>query len=821
MHAGGYRVLTTLSATFFAAVALNAAAQSPEYDYRNLSEYFTDESRPVLEADSSVFYRAVQATEDIFADIADYSLSFVSFNRRGGSFYSRKTLLNGIPLRPEYRSMPALMKIDGRCYSGLRRSERYAGSVDGFREYETYESDLQPSCSVSADFADRNYTGGLRGYMSRPLGRDWSMSAFASLRTGRDLHVDGVFSNSAALGALFVKRWNYDTALSLTAMYSPSQRGLRRFSTAEAFTLTGDNLYNPSWGYQAGKMRNANVRRTSVPSLTASFETPVTANTHLRISAGLDAGVTRYSSLEWFDALTPAPDNYRYLPSYYEDADVAADVARVWRSGNPLYTQINWDELYEQNRMAADGHSVYAVADRVQRITDVHLVADAVTDVGNLTIGYGLRASHSRRRNYRAMRDLLGGDHIVDIDRYLVDDATFRNMLQNDMRHPDRTVREGDRFDYDYAASDSYCGVSFTLSRYRDRSRLDFAAEVGDETVRRRGYFEKELFPGSESYGRSGKIELTPYTIKAGYGYSFTARNYIELCAAVAGRMPEAEDLFLQTQYNNRIIDNPRLQTVAAGELNYTFLHRVADLRVSLFAVMKFDGCEVSHYYDDLASEYSDMVVSDIDMVNFGAEISAIIRLARHWQASLAVTAGRYTYKSDPRVTIYADSDNRLLCDRAVAHMGDCHAGSVPSVASTAEIMYRNKGWGIRLGAGYAGLRYADPQPVRRTDRISRQGSVSPEDFSRFVTQERLPDAVTVDAAVWKTFRLKRDSVGRMVVSLSVYNVLNNRNIIYDARESARVRRTYAGGGYIYSPFPTTYMYSYPRTVRFSVSYRF
>ena len=34
------------------------------------------------------------------------------------------------------------------------------------------------------------------------------------------------------------------------------------------------------------------------------------------------------------------------------------------------------------------------------------------------------------------MRDLLGGDHIVDLDQYLIDDDTYGNLLQNNLRNP-------------------------------------------------------------------------------------------------------------------------------------------------------------------------------------------------------------------------------------------------------------------------------------------------------------------------------------------------------------------------------------------------
>ena len=40
------------------------------------------------------------------------------------------------------------------------------------------------------------------------------------------------------------------------------------------------------------------------------------------------------------------------------------------------------------------------------------------------------------------MRDLLGARYLTDIDQYLVDDDTYSNLLQNDLRHPDRRIGE-------------------------------------------------------------------------------------------------------------------------------------------------------------------------------------------------------------------------------------------------------------------------------------------------------------------------------------------------------------------------------------------
>lgn len=90
-----------------------------------------------------------------------------------------------------------------------------------------------------------------------------------------------------------------------------------------------------------------------------------------------------------------------------------------------------------------------------------------------------------------------------------------------------------------------------------DRFRADLVLSLGAAAVCRRGYYEKELFPGAQSYGRSRRVRFTPYTLRATAGWAFSPRSYLEASAATEAVLPDAADLFYQPQYNNRVIDDP------------------------------------------------------------------------------------------------------------------------------------------------------------------------------------------------------------------------------------------------------------------------
>ncbi len=81
----------------------------------------------------------------------------------------------------------------------------------------------------------------------------------------------------------------------------------------------GKSLYNPSWGYQDGKVRSGRIRREAVPLAAAAYRVRLTDATSLAATFTAETGIRRYSSLAWYDAPSPMPDYYRWMPGYQTD----------------------------------------------------------------------------------------------------------------------------------------------------------------------------------------------------------------------------------------------------------------------------------------------------------------------------------------------------------------------------------------------------------------------------------------------------------------------------------------------------------------------
>ena len=793
--------------------SLQAAAQSPDDEYYPYAE--REERREVLTTDSAIFYRAVQGVSDLYGDHTDFNLPQVAHKRRGLDYRAARTSLSGVDLPYRYLSLLRLLGAGEERYAGLAPVPGEWGPAGGVRLFRFPEGEpLQPYLA-SVRFTDRNYLFGAKVAAAKTLGDGWSLSAAADARTGRDMHVEGVFTNALTAGLRLAKRFGEGHELALLCIVPPSTRGTRLSSSEEAFSLTGDRLYNPAWGFQDGRVRNSRVRRETIPLAVVTYEVPLSPATSLTAAFGAEAGVSKYSMLDWYDARTPMPDNYRYLPSYAGDRETEL----AWRSNDTRYTQVDWDELIRRNRMAA-GHAVYALEARAERLCNLSANALLTIDVdGRLTLRYGVALRRENTRSYRQMRDLLGAEYITDIDRFLVDDDTYSNLLQNDLRHPGRTIREGDRFGYDYTLTARTALIHAQADYRADRFRADLSAELGSGAVSRRGHYEKELFPGAQSYGRSRVMRFTPYAFRALAGWAFTPRCYLEAAVQADARMPEAENLFYQPLYNNRTVDNPVPERTYAAELGWRFTGPVLDLQATVFAVLTLDGTETRRYYDDMASVYCDMAVTGIGRLSYGIEAAADIRLSYRWRLSLAASAGRYKYARDPVVTVLSDVDNSAVDLRAVSRMGGCETGGAPQLTATAELAwFGSRGWGCRASAGYAGRRYVEPMALRRTDRIAGQGGITREAFEAFTRQERLADAFTLDASLFKSFYFDRS---RLTAALMLRNLLGDADTPYGGYESLRVRRIRPGDDTLYTPHATRCTYAWPRSFYLTISYRF
>ena len=791
------------------------------YDFRYYKRFDTVEEL-LAPAENSVTVAKFTLNRKFSTHSLDYNLSMVRFARRGVSYHERKTTINGV-------EVPF---IGGSAIRALQLSS----------EADTYENRLRISMlqreqtSAGVAFSSRNMPYSVSFATAHKLAKDWSLATNLTVRTGRDLHIEGLFGNSLELNAVATKNWSSKHTLSMAIFAKPQMRSTRLASTEEAFRLTGNNLYNPAWGYQNGKLRNSRIRREFLPTIFIGYEGKLNKRTKLNLAATLTAGIEKYSSLDWFDAQTPTPDNYRYMPSYFDDEeDIFLTVESAWINNDTRYTQIDFDRLIKTNRLNG-GEAIYAISDRVRRTIRSAFRGGATTTLNKGSISYGLEVTTANYRNYKQMRDLLGAEYIVDLDYFLLDDDTFGNSLQNNLATPNRHIEAGDQFGYDYAIR-RYDISTFAIYNYStDRFDLDIVAKVGYSDISRRGFYRKELF-ADNSFGVSRHLKFSPYLFRLKASYLIADNHFIEGAIATEAKPCNEEDLFLQSQYNNRTVTAPTMRSTYNGEVRYTFQTPHFAIAATLFLSAELNNTQARHLYDDLSGEYADIVNSRINTLRYGLEVEANYRFADHFRATTAISLGRYKYATNSLITIYTDTTNRLLADHIESHTKGLSLGNTPQIAITAGISYYNKGWWATINANYAGLRYIEPSAVMRTDRVLAM-AVSPEQLNALTMQERLRDAFTIDLSLSKSLYLNRLSKkiysttaaprfedkyprSRLIFRIGIRNLLDSTDIVYSAYESSRLQRHKIADEYIYNRQASRYMYGYPRTYYASATFAF
>jgi len=791
------------------------------YDFRYYKRFDTVEELVAPEADSIVAAKFT-LNRNFSTRALDYNFAHIRFARRGVPHYERRIRLNGVKLPfVSWSAIRALQLNEERRYNEISLR------IDTLQRAQT---------SVGFSFSSRNMPYSILASTAHKLDNGWSLAANLEARTGRDLHIDGLFGNSLSVNIMATKRWSDDHLLSAAIFARPSMRSTRTASTAEAFRLIGNNLYNPTWGYQNGKVRNSRIRREFLPTAFLGYERSVNNRTKLNFAIALTAGVEKYSSLDWFDTQTPTPDNYRYMPSYFcDEEDIFHVVEEAWRGNNTHYTQIDFDRLIATNHLNGD-EAIYAISDRIQRAVLATFRGGATTLLDKGSISYGLEVDMNNNRNFKRMRDLLGAKYIVDLDYFLLDDDAFGNSLQNNMATPDRRIYEGDRFGYDYALRQYNISAFATYHYSINNFNLDAAAEIGYSTISRRGFYRKELFADS-SLGVSQHLKFSPYTLRINASYLIADNHFIEGSASTEAKPCEEENLFLQSQYNNRTIDNPKAITSYNAELRYLFQRANISVSATMFLSARLNDTQVRHLYDDLSGEYADVVVSNIDKLRYGLEIETEYRFADHFRLTAAAILGRYKYINNSLVTIYTDTSNLLLANNIESQTRGLSIGNMPQIAITAGLSYYNKGWWAAINANYAGLRYIEPSAVMRTQRILALAT-SPEQLAALTKQERLRDALTIDLSLYKSLYLSRlnkriyktNAVvhfddryprSRFIFRVGVRNLFGSTNIVYNGYESSRLQRYKLANEYIYNRQASRYMYAYPRTFYASITFAF
>lgn len=797
----------------------------------------------------------LNANRDAFTSAAAFVFGPARFRIRGYDGENTQFNLNGLPFndlssgRIFWGQWGGLNRVTNyrSTVIGLDAADYGFGGFGGISEIDLRAASQRAQTRVSYARSNRTYRNRVMGTYSSGLNQDgWAVSVSASRRWAEEGYIEGTPYDASSYFFSVDKRIGRHS-FNGVVMGSNSYRGRSTASVQEMYDLAGTNFYNPNWGLQDGKKRNANIQRIHQPIYQFRYDYDNEENFSFTTTLAFQTGRSGNTALDWFNAPDPRPIYYRKLPSFIQDPEQAAAVAE--RIRNDINArQINWEQLYRINLNSEDtvedvdgiegndrtgGLARYIVEERRYDNTRYAGASRFSWYLNEQTqLSGGLILQRQTTENYKLVDDLLGAEFYVDLDRF----ATFDFVLgsdetQNDLNRPNRILGVGDRFGYDYdlvvQQGELWLQADFNLPR------IDF--HVGGQLGRSQFWRDSRVINGrfpDSSFRESEKPSFTTYGGKAGATYKIDGRNYLQLNGAYVSRAPYARDGFISPRTRNDIVqgmENVNIYGVEGG-----YLLRSPNFKARLigyYTRFENDLRNRSFFLDNAIRDaagntrggFVNYIMTDIDMEHRGLEMAAEVKVTAALTASAVVALGSYKFINRPTVTTYLDNVAQELSSRQV-FIKNFFVSGTPQSAYTFGLNYNSpRYWFLNVNFNYFDDIYMDIFPERRTyAAISlvdgqpeiREEAVNEELLDRIVRQEKVDPAFTVDLFGGKSFRFDNTF---LYLNLGVSNILNKTDFITGGFEQSR----FDFEGKDVDRFPNRYFYSFGRNFFASVSVRF
>lgn len=787
---------------------------------------------------------ALSAGRDPYFNAATFNWSASRFRIRGYNNEEFSTYMNGIPMDnldngfTPYGLWGGLNDVmRNRDVSfGLKPTTFAFGDIGSATNIDVRASKQRAQTSISYAASNRNYNNRIMFTHSSGLSkRGWAFSLSGSRRWADEGYVPGTYYDGWGWFAAVDKKINSKHLLSLTAFGAPTENGRQGGAVQEMMDIAGSNYYNPNWGWQNGKKRNASIARTNQPVFLLNHEFRINNNTTLNTGIGYSFGERSVTALDWYNSADPRPDYYRYLPSYYKSDPGLESQIREELLSNENLRQVNWDRLYDVNNSNVrtvtnpDGsqvtgkRSLYIQERRITNTNRFNFNSTINTRLSsNVEFTGGIQFQKQDNHYYKKVEDLLGGDFYLNLNQFAERQFPADNVANRwDLNDNKIVLGVGDKYGYDYNINLTK-GAAFAQGVYKlNKVDIFVAGQLSHTEFYREGNNLVGLFQDN-SYGKSKTMRFTNFMVKSGLTYKLNGRNYFYANAAVGNRAPFFENVFLATRTRNSVqpdVTSESIQTVEGG-----FLHNSPNLRIRVggFFTQFQNGMDVMTFYHDGYQNFVNYALSGIDKQHYGAEIGVEYKLTQTLTVNASAHLSRYLYTSRQNALVTSDNVDTII-GRATIYSDGYRVPSTPQEAYSVGFSYRSpKYWFVNLTASYFDNSWLSFNPVRRTTDAVDAIDKNSELYNSIVNQQKFDGQYTVDFFGGYSWLMpKKLSVANkrtyLVFNVGINNLLNNKKIISGGFEQLRFDEL----GKDVNKFPPRYFYAYGANFFASVTFRF
>ncbi|WP_321479647.1 TonB-dependent receptor [uncultured Bacteroides sp.] len=818
-------------------VVLVSAKVTPIIDDAIFAEFDTETLDDAQSIPSSL-----SASKDVFNNIASYKFSEMRFNVRGYNSQYSDVYMNGIQLNDAMTGYTPWSLWSGlndatrnqEITSSLNMGDVGIGGIGGTTNINTRPSQMRKGLRASVVNANSMYRfRGMVTYSSGQQDNGWSYAFSLSTRQGGNSYVDGIYYNAYGYFAAVEKQINLRQRIALTLLGVPTQRGVQQASTQEAYDLVGNNYYNPNWGWQSGKRRNARVKNYHEPIAMLNYTFDINDRTQLNIASSFRFGKNGYSALTWYGGPDPRPDYYRYLPSFYQGTETGAWLDEAWRANTNNIRHINWDQLYEINRNQPNESSIYGAGHRaINMIEERH--ADQLdwnlyaqfshTFKDNSQIKGGANFRRNRTQYYSEVKDLLGGDYWIDVDKFAERDmgSTKPELYQNNMDYYQENgyahaAKKGDKYSYNYYGNVLSARGWGEYTTNLGNLGIKIGGELGHNTLWRHGIWKKGLFEDN-SQGNSAKQNYLTYKVKGNFSYTFSAAHTVEANIVYMQDAPSFRSAFVSPRTRNSA--TPGISTEKVFGIDASYKLHIGDIkaRVSGYYTKLMNQNKVLSYYNDVEATFSNFAMSGIDKRHFGLEAAASVPVYGGISINGAVSWGQYTYDSNPDY-IQIQDNSGVVKNQGKVYWKNFRVESTPQTAINLGLSYRGQNnVYASVDMNYYNNMYLSMSPLYRTDAVLSQGMTA-DDMRELRSQEKFSSAHVLNASIGKNWYINRTyTIG---FNLNVRNILNDQDIKTGGYEQVRLLKNKDANYQSYQPFDSKYFYMFGTTYYMNLYFRF
>ena len=797
------------------------------------------------------------AGRDPFYSATSFNFSAARFRIKGYDNDNFQTYMNGIPMDilgngftpyGQWGGLNDVMRNKDVSW-GLKYNTFAFGGIGANTNIDARASRQRAQTSISYAVANRSYRNRLMFTHSTGLTKKgWAFSVSGSKRWADEGYVPGTYYDGYSYFVGVDKKLGQNNLLSLVAFGAPTENGRQGASVPEMLELAGTNFYNPNWGYQNGEKRNARIGRSNQPVFILTHELRLNNKTTLTTAAGYSFGKRSTTALDWYNAADPRPDYYRYLPSYTSTWASTTDQAQ----GQQLYDmmkndinlrQINWQRLYDVNRdsyesiMNADGipgntvsgrRSHYIIEERIIYTTRFNANSVLNTKFGD-HVDFTAGASYQTENNhfYKTVNDLLGGDFYVNVNQFAERDFPVDNVSnQYDLDHPNRILKVGDKFGYDYNIDVSKAaGWAQGVFQF---NKVDFflAGTASYTKFYYEGLVRNGLFPDN-SLGKGTVNDFFNYAGKGGVTYKINGRNYIFANGSYQTRAPYYNNVYISPRTRNTQQTNLKSETIQTAETGYIMNSPKLKIRLSGYYTMFKDGMDVMSFYHDSYQNFVNYAISGIDKLHFGGEFGIEANVTPTITVNAAAAVGRYYYNSNQNAVITVDNSSEIL-GQQIIYAKNFRIPSTPMEAYNLGVTYRSpKFWFASLTGNYFDQSYLSFNPIRRTWDALKFETPGTAAYSQIFDQTKFDADYTIDffgGYSWKlpkAYEINHKSTF-LVFLLGVNNILNNKDLVTGGYEQLRYDAQAAPGDPVnVGKFPPRFYYAYGLNFFGSITLRF